>query len=53
MRIYANKIKNIITFTTKAGYYLELLIPDAMKLFGSTKSKIAVQEMCLIYKLLK
>ena len=27
-------------FNIKAGYYLELLTPETMKLLGSTKSKI-------------
>ena len=35
-----NKLENRITFKTKAGYYLELLTPETMKLLGSTKSKI-------------
>ena len=35
-----NKIKNRITFKMKTGYYLELLMPETMKLFGSTKGKI-------------
>ena len=35
-----NKIKNRITFKIKTGYYLELLMPETMKLFGSTKGKI-------------
>ena len=34
--IYKNKIENRIT----TGYYLELLMPNTMKLLGSTKSKI-------------
>ena len=38
--MYVNKIKNRITFKVKTGYYLELLIPESMKLLGSTKSKI-------------
>ena len=38
--IYINKIENRITFKIKAGYYLELLSPETMKLLGSTKSKI-------------
>ena len=29
-----------ITFKIKSGYYLELLIPETMKLLGSTESKI-------------
>ena len=40
IRIYINKIEKRITFKIKAGYHLELLIPEAMKLLGSTKSKI-------------
>ena len=34
------KIKNIIRFKTKTEYYLELLTPKTMKLFGTIKSKI-------------
>ena len=40
VQIYVNKIKNRITFKFKKGYTLELLTPDAMKLLGSTKSKL-------------
>ena len=40
IRIYVTKTENRITFRTKTGYYLELLTPAAMKLFGSTKNKI-------------
>ena len=40
IRIYINKIENIITFKIKTGYYLELLPPKTMKLLGSTKSNI-------------
>ena len=40
IRIYVNKIENKITFKIKTGYYLELLIPETMKLLGRTKSKI-------------
>ena len=42
--IYINKTENRITFKIKTGYYLELLIPEIMKFFGSTKSKIAKYE---------
>ena len=42
--IYVNKIKNIITFEIKTGCYLELLRPEAIKLLGSTKSKITKDE---------
>ena len=38
--IYINKTENRITFKIKAGYYLELLTPETMKLLGCTKSKI-------------
>ena len=38
--IYVNKIENRITFKIKAGYYLELLTPETLKLLGSTKSNI-------------
>ena len=38
--IYVNKIENRITFKIKTEYYLELLVPETMKLLGSTKSKI-------------
>ena len=30
----------MITFKIKSGYYLELLMPETMKLLGSTKYKI-------------
>ena len=38
--IYVNKIENRITFKIKAGYYLELLTPETVKLLGSTKNEI-------------
>ena len=38
IKIYSNKIKNRIVFKTKAGYKLELLTPETMKLLGSTKN---------------
>ena len=38
--MYVNKIENRITFKIKAGYHLELLTPETMKLLGSTKSNI-------------
>ena len=40
VRISINKIGNSITFKIKAGYYLVLLTPEAIKFFRSTKSKI-------------
>ena len=38
--MYVNKIEDIITFKTKTGYCLQLLTPEAVKLLGSTKSKM-------------
>ena len=40
IRISVNGTQNIITFKIKSGYYLELLTPETMKLYGSTESKI-------------
>ena len=40
IRIYINKIENRITFKIKTSYRLELLTPEAMKLFESTENKI-------------
>ena len=40
IRMYINKIENRTTFKIKSGYYLERLIPETMKLLGSTESKI-------------
>ena len=37
IRIYLNKIENTITFEIQTGYYLQLLTPETMKLFGSTE----------------
>ena len=54
--IYVNKIENRLTFQIKAGYYLEVLMPETMKLLGSTGSKIVKMKMvtmCLIQKLMK
>ena len=42
--IYVNKIENGITFKIKTGYYLKILIPETMKLLGSTKIKITKDE---------
>ena len=44
IRIYVNKIENRITFKIKTGYYLELLMPETMKLLGRTKNKINEDE---------
>ena len=40
VKINVNKIENRITFRIKNGYSLELLIPETMKLFGSTENKV-------------
>ena len=39
MKLYPNKVKNMIVFKIKTGYKLELLSPETMKLLGSTKKK--------------
>ena len=44
IRIDVNNIENRIIFKIKSGYYLELLMPETMKLLGSTKSKITKDE---------
>ena len=38
--MHVNKIENRITFKVKTGYYLELLMPETMKILESTTSKI-------------
>ena len=40
IRTYINKTENRITFKIESVYYLELLIPETMKLLGSTENKI-------------
>ena len=37
IRIYVNQIKNKIKFKIKAGYYLELLTLETIKLLGALK----------------
>ena len=39
IRIYVNKIENIISFKIKTGYDLQLLTPQTIKLLGGLKSK--------------
>ena len=41
IRVYVNKIENRIIFKIKTGYYLELLMPETMKLLKSTKNEIS------------
>ena len=40
MMMHVNKIENRIRFKVKTGYYLELLMPETMKILESTTSKI-------------
>ena len=40
VQIYVNKTENRDTFKIKNGYSLELLIPEKIKLLGSTENKI-------------
>ena len=44
IRIYVNRIENRFRFKINTGYYFELLMPERMKLLGSTKSKITKDE---------
>ena len=41
VQIYVNKIENRVIFKIKNGYSLEMLLPETMKLLGSTENKIA------------
>ena len=40
VQIYSNKIKSRIVFNIKTGYKLELLTPETIKLFVSTKKEV-------------
>ena len=56
VQIYPNKIKNRIVFKVKAGYKLELLSSETMKLLGSMKKmliKIKMEKMHQNLNLLK
>ena len=44
VRRYVNEIGSRITLKIKTGYYLKLLMPETMKLLGSTKNKITKDE---------
>ena len=44
IRIHVNQTQNRITFGIKAGYYLELLTTETVKLLGSTKNKLIKDE---------
>ena len=43
IKVYVNKIENIITLLIKT-IYLELIIPETIKLFGNTENKITKEE---------
>ena len=45
VQIYPNKIKNRIVFKVKAGYKLELLSSETMKLLGSMKKMLIKRKM--------
>ena len=40
IKICINKIENRSTFAIQLGYFLELLIPETMKLFKNTENNI-------------
>ena len=42
--IYVNKIESRVTIEIKTKYYLELLMPETMKLLGNFKSMITKDE---------
>ena len=46
IRIHVNKTDNRIKFKIKTGYYLDLLMPETMKLLGSTECKITKDKNC-------
>ena len=46
MIVCVNKVENRIKFKIKIEYYLELLMPEKMKLLASTKNKIAKDKRC-------
>ena len=43
-RYTSTKLQKRVTFKIKEGYGLELLIPETMKLLGSTKNKITKEK---------
>ena len=50
IEIYPNKIKNRIAFRIKAGYKLELLTPETMRLFWSAKKMLIKIKMEKMYQ---
>ena len=53
IRIYVSKIENRITFKIKTGYYLYLLIPQAMKEIGMKELEFALKMKKLTIQILK
>ena len=45
IQMYLNKIKNRLFFKVKAGYKLEFLSPETMKLLGGTKRDVDKEKM--------
>ena len=50
VQIYPNKTKNRIVFKIKAGYKVELLTPETMKLLRSTNKKLTKIKMEKLYQ---
>ena len=50
IEIYPNKTKYRIVFKIKTGYKLELIIPETMILFGSTKKMLMQTKMKKLYQ---
>ena len=50
VQIYPYKIKNRIVFKITTGYKIELLIPESMKLLGSTKKMLIKIKMEKMYQ---
>ena len=46
IEIFVSKNENRIKFKIKSGYYLELLTPETIKLFGSTGEKNGEKRSC-------
>ena len=50
IQISPNKIKNRIAFKIKTGYKIELLIPETMRLLGSTKKDVVQTKIVKLYQ---
>ena len=51
IRININKIGKSVTFRIKTWYYLQLLTPETMKVFGITESKITKKKMIKFFSI--